>query len=127
VDAAGFVHFLRGCMTRLFDEGHTVKMTSAGPEITQEPIREKVEGALVVDLFDATRFNQKILDAPAVQLFSVRNCRLACESFPEYAQWLFLGTLPQRVMTVELLTRRARIGLLEMTHAALQGRISGRH
>jgi hypothetical protein len=63
VYAADFVHFLRGCVTRLFDEGHTVKMTSAGPEITQEAIRERVEGTLVVDLFDATQFNQKILVA----------------------------------------------------------------
>jgi hypothetical protein len=41
VYAADPVHFLRGCVTRLFDEGHMVKMTSAGPEITQEEIRGK--------------------------------------------------------------------------------------
>jgi hypothetical protein len=32
VYAADFVHFLRGCVTRLFGDGHTV--TCAGPEIT---------------------------------------------------------------------------------------------
>jgi hypothetical protein len=58
------VHFLCGCVTRFFDEEHTAKMTCAGPEITQEAIRDRVEGALVVDLFDATQFNQKIQDGP---------------------------------------------------------------
>jgi hypothetical protein len=32
VYAAGFVHFLRGCVTPLFGDGYAVKMTSAGPE-----------------------------------------------------------------------------------------------
>jgi hypothetical protein len=40
VYAADFVHFLRGCVTRLFDEGHTVKMTSAGPDITRGDSRK---------------------------------------------------------------------------------------
>jgi hypothetical protein len=72
----------------------------------------------MVDLFDTTQFNRQILDGPVLQLFSVHNCRLACEDFPEYAQWLFPGTLLQLVMRVELLTRRARITLLEMAAAA---------
>jgi hypothetical protein len=80
-----------------------------------------------VDLFDATQFNQKILDGPALQLFSVRNCRLACPDFPEYEQWLFPGTLLQLVMRVEFRTRRAWITLLEMAHAALQRLIADRH
>jgi hypothetical protein len=62
VYAADFVHFLRGYVTRLFDQGYTVKMTLTGPEITQEAIRERVERAPVADLFDGTQFNQKIQD-----------------------------------------------------------------
>jgi hypothetical protein len=72
-----------------------------------------------VDLFGATQFNQKILDGPALQLFSVRDCRLACADFPEYAQWLFPGTLLQLIMRVGFLTRRARITLLEMAPCSI--------
>jgi hypothetical protein len=102
-------------------------MTSAGPEVTQQAIREKVEGALVVSLFDMNKFNCKILDGPALQLFSVNNCRLALAHFPEYAQWLFPCTLLQVVMRVEFITRRTRVTLLEMAHAALQRLIADRH
>jgi hypothetical protein len=71
-------------------------------------IREKVEGALVVDLFDAAQLHQKIVDGPVLPLFSVRNCMLACRSFLQYAQWLFPGTLLQLVMRIGFLAARRR-------------------
>jgi hypothetical protein len=51
--------------SRFFDEGHTVNVMAAGPEFTQEAIFRKVEGALVMDLFDATKLGRTTPDGRA--------------------------------------------------------------
>jgi hypothetical protein len=90
-------------------------MAWAGPEITQDALRRRVDGALIADLFGATQLNQQRLDGSALQLFSVRKCSLASVHFREYVHWLFSGTLMQFVMRVAFLSRKAP------NHAARDG------
>jgi hypothetical protein len=92
---ADFVHLLRGFVTRLFDEGHVVKITAAGPAITRDTIRELVEGAHVVDVFDGERFIfcRKLQDGLALKQFGMMNFALGLEQFPDYRRWLLPGAL----------------------------------
>jgi hypothetical protein len=90
-------------------------MASAGPEITQDALRRRVDGALIADLFGAAQLNEKCPDGSALQLGSVRKCSLASVHFREYMHWLFSGTLMQLVMRVAFLSRKAP------NHAARDG------
>jgi hypothetical protein len=119
VFTADFVHWIRGCVTRLFDAGHEVRLTAAGTPITRQTIADRVAGALVVGLFhEDTRLNWKMQDYPACLMFSTANFMLAQNHFREYAQWLLPGTLLQIVMRVEFVSRATKFTLLEMLHSA---------
>jgi hypothetical protein len=78
-----------------------------------------------VVLSDQKQINQKILDGPALQPFSVRNCRFVHAKLPERA--LFPETLMQLVMRIEFLSRMAPITLLETVLAALQRLLADRY
>jgi hypothetical protein len=128
VFSADFVHWIRGCVTRLFDAGHEVRLTAAGTPITRQTIADRVAGALVVGLFhENRRLNWKMQDYPACLMFSMANFMLAQNHFREYAQWLLPGTLLQIVMRVEFVSRATKFTLLEMLHIVLQRLLASRH
>jgi hypothetical protein len=125
--SSDLTHWLRTMLDRLLTPGHTIQITAGGPAISQKTICEAIPGARVVAGFDSGKFNLKIQDKPALELFTSASLKQARNRFPDYARFLLPGTMLQAAFRIELMTRATRFTVLEIADAVEQWLIEYQH
>jgi hypothetical protein len=125
--SSDLVHWLRTCLDRLLTAGHLVKVQEEGAEISRATICPSNPHVAVVAGFDSGRFNLKIQDKPALELFSSDSLKQARQHFRDYARFLLPGIMLQIAFRLELMTRGTRRTVLEIADAAIQWVIESQH
>jgi predicted lipid carrier protein YhbT len=112
---------------RLLTADHVIKVKKEGAEISQATICASNPHAPVVAGFDSGKFNLKIQDKPALELFSSDSLKQAREHFRDYARFLLPGVMLQIAFRLALMTRETRLTVLEIADAAIQWVIESQH
>jgi hypothetical protein len=97
-------HLLRTMVNRLLGADDGVRNTEAGP-----PSRNgRFSGTARAPGWRGFRFNARIQDTPALAPFGRESCFQARQTFPEFGQWLLVGTSLQMLQRIEFVTRETR-------------------